>query len=635
VDFGLLLLSRAVVKHRSCSLADLPLSVEALSTQAQAMGAHTLQATAQELHLAKQALRLLEELASPQGETPRQVARAQVPTRLKERFADEERAKAAGIAAAAGPGEPIAALFEEWHDSCGTDSVSQNVVRSQVLQQISGNWARSDDAMGRFFRSCCEAAVKRTLADPAPPASASPADEDEAPALDFSAVDSLTQLVNVLAKKCNDKLQMLQLALSAFSKELLQDAERLGPRFNQRPYFRIFHNVLMDVSRCDPHFEQVHAQIMVAFCNVFLGCGPLTAPNFAFAWLELVSNRMFVPKLLGRKQGGATARLLLQRLLAQLFCFLEPRLRRVQLADSARKLYYGTLRTLLVLLHDFPEFLCECHFSFCDILPAPCVQIRNIILSAFPRDMRLPYPYRGLEIDQVPEIRQSPPILADYQSVLLQLNLKADVDAYARCREARLLESIKEKLRLPEEEACRAESSYNVPLMSALLLYVGMDLPKGQLSGQGAQLGGADMEIFFCLAQGLDMEGRYTFLGALANHLRYPNTHTYYFSRVLLRLFESAPEEVVQEQIIRVLLERLVVHRPHPWGLLITFIELIQDRRYDLWNHSLTRISPEITRVLGNFVNSFIGSDGSAALAGGAGGPGADGALPAADAPPA
>ncbi|CAK0795634.1 unnamed protein product, partial [Prorocentrum cordatum] len=180
VDFGLLLLSRAVVKHRSCSLADLPLSVEALSTQAQAMGAHTLQATAQELHLAKQALRLLEELASPQGETPRQVARAQVPTRLKERFADEERAKAAGIAAAAGPGEPIAALFEEWHDSCGTDSVSQNVVRSQVLQQISGNWAPQGDAMGRFFRSCCEAAVKRTLADPAPPASASPADEDEA-----------------------------------------------------------------------------------------------------------------------------------------------------------------------------------------------------------------------------------------------------------------------------------------------------------------------------------------------------------------------------------------------------------------------------------------------------------------------
>ncbi|KAG5626964.1 hypothetical protein H5410_012182, partial [Solanum commersonii] len=36
-------------------------------------------------------------------------------------------------------------------------------------------------------------------------------------------------------------------------------------------------------------------------------------------------------------------------------------------------------------------------------------------------------------------------------------------------------------------------------------------------------------------------------------------------------------QEMIQEQITRVLLERLIVNRPHPWGLLITFIELIKD----------------------------------------------------------
>jgi len=35
-------------------------------------------------------------------------------------------------------------------------------------------------------------------------------------------------------------------------------------------------------------------------------------------------------------------------------------------------------------------------------------------------------------------------------------------------------------------------------------------------------------------------------------------------------------QEIIQEQITRVLLERLIVNRPHPWGLLITFIELIK-----------------------------------------------------------
>ena len=40
-----------------------------------------------------------------------------------------------------------------------------------------------------------------------------------------------------------------------------------------------------------------------------------------------------------------------------------------------------------------------------------------------------------------------------------------------------------------------------------------------------------------------------------------------------------ASQEIVQEQITRVLLERLIVNRPHPWGLLITFIELIKNPR--------------------------------------------------------
>lgn len=58
-----------------------------------------------------------------------------------------------------------------------------------------------------------------------------------------------------------------------------------------------------------------------------------------------------------------------------------------------RLLYKGTLRVLLVLLHDFPEFLCDHHFSFCDVIPTTCIQMRNLILSAFPRSMRLPDPF--------------------------------------------------------------------------------------------------------------------------------------------------------------------------------------------------------------------------------------------------
>ena len=82
-----------------------------------------------------------------------------------------------------------------------------------------------------------------------------------------------------------------------------------------------------------------------------------------------------------------------QKLLVALFKFMEPYLLTADLSDPVRLLYRGTLRVLLVLLHDFPEFLCDYHFSFCDVIPTSCIQMRNLILSAFPRNMRLPDPF--------------------------------------------------------------------------------------------------------------------------------------------------------------------------------------------------------------------------------------------------
>ncbi len=50
-------------------------------------------------------------------------------------------------------------------------------------------------------------------------------------------------------------------------------------------------------------------------------------------------------------------------------------------------------------------------------------------------------------------------------------------------------------------------------------------------------MGSSPMDIFKRLVTELDTEGRYLFLNALANQLRYPNNHTHYFSCVLLFLF--------------------------------------------------------------------------------------------------
>lgn len=67
-----------------------------------------------------------------------------------------------------------------------------------------------------------------------------------------------------------------------------------------------------------------------------------------------------------------------------------------------------------------------------------------------------------------------------------------------------------------------------------------------------------------------------------------------------------AQNDIVQEQITRVLLERLIVNRPHPWGLLITFIELIKNPRYNFWGLQFTHCAPEIERLFNSVAASCM-----------------------------
>lgn len=300
----------------------------------------------------------------------------------------------------------------------------------------------------------------------------------------------------------------------------------------------------------------------------------------------------------------------IQRLLVDLFQFMEPFLRNAELGVPVHFLYKGTLRVLLVLLHDFPEFLCDYHFTFCDVIPPSCIQMRNIILSAFPRNMRLPDPSTpNLKIDLLAEISQSPRILSEVDAALKAKQMKADVDEYLKTRQpGSFLTELKQKLLLPPSDAASAGTRYNVPLINSLVLYVGMQAiqqlqpktPHAQSTNNAVPfvfLVGTALDIFQSLIVDLDTEGRYLFLNAVANQLRYPNTHTHYFSFILLYLFAESNQEIIQEQITRVLLERLIVNRPHPWGLLITFIELIKNPRYNFWNRAFIRCAPEIEKL--------------------------------------
>jgi CCR4-NOT transcription complex subunit 1 len=262
-----------------------------------------------------------------------------------------------------------------------------------------------------------------------------------------------------------------------------------------------------------------------------------------------------------------------------------------------------------VLLHDFPEFLCDYHFGFCDVIPPNCIQMRNLILSAYPRNMRLPDPFTpNLKVDMLSDINTAPRIHSNYAAAIQPLNLKKDLDLYLKQRSpVTFLSEIRGHVQISNEPGSR----YNVPLMNALVLYVGTQAinqirAKNQNPTMTNIIHNSHMDILQNLAVDLDNEGRYLFLNAIANQLRYPNIHTHYFSCALLYLFDEANSEAIQEQITRVLLERLIVNRPHPWGLLITFIELIKNPSYKFWDHDFVHCAPEIEKLFESVARSCM-----------------------------
>eukprot|EP01065_Artemidia_motanka_P045956 TRINITY_DN684_c5_g1_i1.p1 TRINITY_DN684_c5_g1~~TRINITY_DN684_c5_g1_i1.p1 ORF type:complete len:2450 (+),score=1075.99 TRINITY_DN684_c5_g1_i1:212-7561(+) len=385
------------------------------------------------------------------------------------------------------------------------------------------------------------------------------------------------------------------------------------PAFLQQPYFRFLSNLLVSLSNdtFGGGEDSNHNEVLFLFASTLCTLTPSRLPGFAFAWLELATHRMFMPKLLHPKRSDGWQHF--HRILVNLLRFLEPHLSTGELTEPLRLLYKGSLKVFLVLLHDFPEFLAAYHSSLTDLIPITCVQMRNVVLSSFPRDMKLPDPFTPhLKVDRLPEITQEPTILSDHLRVLTPqpkqsrqpLVTKDEITQYVRWRiPSEFPSALVQKLRQQSNPAML------VSVMNSLVLHTGITCIE-QLSteGQPALVQCPAMALFSTLAQGLDPVGRYHFLNAIANQLRFPNSHTHFFSCVLLHLFmadipqEHGPDhkerqEQVQEQITRVLLERLIVNRPHPWGLLITFIELVKNPRYAFWKKNFIHCAPEVTRL--------------------------------------
>ncbi|KAM9815706.1 CCR4-NOT transcription complex subunit 1 isoform 3-T3 [Syngnathus typhle] len=508
-------------------------------------------------------------------------------------------------------------LLREWvnlYHSAAAGRDSTKAFSAFVGQMHQQGILKTDDLITRFFRLCTEMCVEISYRAQAEQQHNPAASAAIIRAKCYHNLDAFVRLIALLVKHSGEasntvtKINLLNKVLGIVVGVLIQDHDVRQTEFQQLPYHRIFIMLLLELNAPEHVLETINFQTLTAFCNTFHILRPTKAPGFVYAWLELISHRIFIARMLAHtpQQKGWP---MYAQLLIDLFKYLAPFLRNVELNKPMQILYKGTLRVLLVLLHDFPEFLCDYHYGFCDVIPPNCIQLRNLILSAFPRNMRLPDPFTpNLKVDMLSEINIAPRILTNFTAVMPS-QFKKDLDSYLKTRSpVTFLSELRSNLQVSNEPGNR----YNIQLINALVLYVGTQAiahihNKGSTPSMSTITHSAHMDIFQNLAVDLDTEGRYLFLNAIANQLRYPNSHTHYFSCTMLYLFAEANTEAIQEQITRVLLERLIVNRPHPWGLLITFIELIKNPAFKFWSHDFVHCAPEIEKLFQSVAQCCMG----------------------------
>ncbi|KAF2761013.1 Not1-domain-containing protein [Pseudovirgaria hyperparasitica] len=422
-------------------------------------------------------------------------------------------------------------------------------------------------------------------------------------------VDALARLIVALVAQLGpvdgavkeSKPKHFERLLSVVVLLLCQHHHTKGEGFNQKVFFRLFASIICELQASKHSFIGLEKQMYIVMGKAFLAMQPVYFPCFAFGWLALIAHRIILETFV--KNGDDECWEMYTRLIETALAFTGELVKSNDVSLAAQTLYRAVLRLLLVIHHDFPEFLAENHFRLCNAIPAHCTQLRNLVLSAYPSSFpELPDPFMaGLKIDRLEEVRKAPVIRADIDGYILRSGIKDALDNMIHDPDQtsedyeKISQAINTHTKL-ETGLSSIPVTVNDQLLNAIVIYVASSTENNSPSFNPAS---GSVRLLEALSKNLRPEATYYLLGALANQLRWPNSHTCYYSYMILHLFGSTDSKAleVQQIISRILLERLIVHRPHPWGLIITLLEIMETHKQAFWNLPFIKATPEVERL--------------------------------------
>jgi len=184
-------------------------------------------------------------------------------------------------------------IFDEWVQLIRADATEKSVA-AFVHQLYDREILKTQEESALFLRACIDISL-----------SAYEQEEAAHGTLDnaYVYVDAFARLIVCLviyqgeadgAVKTS-KAAYLESILSLVVLILCHHHRTRGEHFNQKFFYRLFSSLLCELNSAKKSLPGFPIEIMLVMSRAFLALQPRFFPGFSFAWLALISHRMFVP----------------------------------------------------------------------------------------------------------------------------------------------------------------------------------------------------------------------------------------------------------------------------------------------------------------------------------------------------
>ena len=188
--------------------------------------------------------------------------------------------------------EPILGFFKDWLRLCQYPSTTDKLFASFIQHLNSQGLLSSAESCSLFFRTCLDASIDTYIKHKRVPSN-----------LCYQSIDSLAKLlvqcVKAFPNESSFNSNDLWICVLKIIAKILLKASENKNYFLQKPINRFFNCLFSEVNllyESTPSFDRESLFYLAA--ELLEALNPLQLPSFAFAWIDIVANRNFMPVML-------------------------------------------------------------------------------------------------------------------------------------------------------------------------------------------------------------------------------------------------------------------------------------------------------------------------------------------------